>query len=200
MANNCEHKLICPLWFELMISDCQRIVFWCSRWTDQSMSYVLCNHVSRLMVCRCEVHVCCSMANVKVTRGFMPIDGEWWKTSTRTWPRGRRSRLTSCGGSHLGHALARGHDRVACVALSPMRSRTNGTCVQDVGTRMRCTTRGGFVVEPQNHPSAGFAEFGPQNLTVAVSAGIRGGTWHHHKGCVEAKQLCVERVVVWSKS
>lgn len=59
--------------------------------------------------------LCCSMANVKVTRGFMPIDGKWWKTSTRTWPRGRRSRLTSCGGSHVGHALARGHGRVDCV-------------------------------------------------------------------------------------
>lgn len=85
-----------------------------------------------------------------------PVDKLWWLT-----PRTRTS--------------AR-HGRVDCVALSPMRSKTNGTCVQDVGTRMRCTTRGGFVVEPQNHPSAGFAEFGPQNLTVAVSTGIRGGT------------------------
>jgi hypothetical protein len=46
----------------------------------------------------------------------------------------------------------------------------------------------------------GFAEFGPQNSAVAVQAGIGGGTWHHHGGCVEAKQLHVERVTVRSKS
>jgi hypothetical protein len=55
-------------------------------------------------------------------------------------------------------------------------------------------------VEPQNHPDAGFAEFGPQNSKVAVLAGIKGGTWRHRKGFVEVKQLCVECVIVKSIS
>jgi hypothetical protein len=46
-------RLICPFYFRLMMSDCQRVVLLCSRWTNQSISYVLCNHVCRLMVCRC---------------------------------------------------------------------------------------------------------------------------------------------------
>jgi hypothetical protein len=65
---------------------------------------------------------------------------------------------------------------------------------------MRCATRGGFMVERQNHPAATFTEFGPQKLVVAVLAEIRGGTWRHHEGCVVAKQLCVERMAVRSKS
>ena len=56
---------------------------------------------------------------------------------------------------------------------------------------------------PQNHPAlrmAGFAEFGPQNLAVAVLEGISGGTRRDHEGCVKAKQLCVRDVVVGSKT
>jgi hypothetical protein len=34
---------------------------------------------------------------------------------------------------------------------------------------------------------------------MAVPTGIRGDTWHHHGGCVEAKQLRVECVDVRSK-
>jgi hypothetical protein len=45
-----------------------------------------------------------------------------------------------------------------------------------------------------------FAEFGPQNLSAAVSEGTSGGTWRHSAGCVKAKQLCVERVTVGSKT
>jgi hypothetical protein len=52
------------------------------------------------------------------------------------------------------------------------------------------------VVESQNHPSAGFAEFGPQNSEVAVPMGIEDGTWRHHEGSVEAKQLRVECVAI----
>jgi hypothetical protein len=47
---------------------------------------------------------------------------------------------------------------------------------------------------------AGFAEFGPQNSAAAVPVGINGGTWHHSEGCVKAKQLRVERVVVGLKT
>jgi hypothetical protein len=47
---------------------------------------------------------------------------------------------------------------------------------------------------------AGFAEFGPQNSTVAVPEGTGGGTWRHSEGCVKAKQIHVERVAVGSKT
>jgi hypothetical protein len=30
--------------------------------------------------------------------------------------------------------------------------------------------------------------------------GIKGGMWYHHEGCVETKQLYVERMAVKSKS
>jgi hypothetical protein len=40
----------------------------------------------------------------------------------------------------------------------------------------------------------------PQNSAVADSVGIRGGLWRHNEGCVEVKQLGVERVTIRSKS
>jgi hypothetical protein len=40
----------------------------------------------------------------------------------------------------------------------------------------------------------------PQNSVVAVPTGIGGGMWRHHGGCVEEKQLRVERVAVRSIS
>jgi hypothetical protein len=46
----------------------------------------------------------------------------------------------------------------------------------------------------------GFDEFGPQNSAVALPMGVGGGTWHHSEVCVKAKRLCVERVVVRSKT
>jgi hypothetical protein len=47
---------------------------------------------------------------------------------------------------------------------------------------------------------AGFAEFGPQNSVAAVLEGTGGGTWRHIEECVKAKQLCVKRVAVGSKT
>jgi hypothetical protein len=46
----------------------------------------------------------------------------------------------------------------------------------------------------------GFDEFGPQNSVVAIPMGNGGGTWHYSEGCIKAKQLRVERVVVGSKT
>jgi hypothetical protein len=40
-----------------------------------------------------------------------------------------------------------------------------------------------------------FVEFGPQ-LGGGGSGGTGGGTWRHHGGCVEVKQLRVELVTV----
>jgi hypothetical protein len=85
-----------------------------------------------------------------------------------------------------------------------MRSRTGRTHVQDVGDAHEVHySRWLWWLSLENHLAlrvVGFAEFGPQNSAVAVQAGIGGGTWHHHGGCVEAKQLHVERVSVRSKS
>jgi hypothetical protein len=69
--------------------------------------------------------------------------------------------------------------------------------------RTRCDSLGGLVVDPQNHPAllmVGFAEFGPQNSAVVVPEGTDCGMWCHSEGCVKAKQLRVERVVVGSKT
>jgi hypothetical protein len=71
------------------------------------------------------------------------------------------------------------------------------------GTHTQCDTHDDLVVEPRNHPAlwtTGFAEFGPQNSAAAVMEGINGGTWHHSEGCIKAKQLRVECVIVGSKT
>jgi hypothetical protein len=57
----------------------------------------------------------------------------------------------------------------------------------------------------KNHPALRTTSFRydrvwPQNSSVAVSVGIGGGTWRHHEGCIEAKQLHVEHVAVRSIS
>ena len=56
---------------------------------------------------------------------------------------------------------------------------------------------------PQNHQAlrmAGFAEFGYQNLAVAVPEGTGGGTWRDRGGCIKVKQLHVKDVADGSKS
>jgi hypothetical protein len=45
-------RLTCPLWFGLMMSDCQWVALWGSQWTDHSVRLCLCNYVGRLVVCR----------------------------------------------------------------------------------------------------------------------------------------------------
>jgi hypothetical protein len=50
------------------MSDCQRVALWGSQWTDQSVRLCLCNHVGRLVVCRCGAQERWSMAEVKVMR------------------------------------------------------------------------------------------------------------------------------------
>jgi hypothetical protein len=61
----------------------------------------------------------------------------------------------------------------------------------------------GLVVDPrkttQHYGQWVFDRVWPQNSSMAVLTGIRGGTWRHREGCVKAKQLCVECVVVISK-
>jgi hypothetical protein len=47
---------------------------------------------------------------------------------------------------------------------------------------------------------AGFAEFGPQNLAVAVPEGNGGDTRRDRGGCVKVKQLRVKDLAVGSKT
>jgi hypothetical protein len=61
-------RLTCPLWFGLMMSDCQQVALWGSKWTDQSVRLCIYNHVSRLVMCRCGAQGWCSMVEVKVMR------------------------------------------------------------------------------------------------------------------------------------
>jgi hypothetical protein len=68
MMSTANTRLTCPLWFGLIMSDCQRVALWGSQWTDQSVRLCLCNHVGRLVVCRCGAQEKWSMAEVKVMR------------------------------------------------------------------------------------------------------------------------------------
>jgi hypothetical protein len=49
-----------------MISDCQWVALCVSQWTDQSVRLCMCNHVSQLVVCRCEAQRLWSTTKVKV--------------------------------------------------------------------------------------------------------------------------------------
>jgi hypothetical protein len=93
-------------------------------------------------------------------------------------------------------------DMVERVML-PMRSRNGGICVQDVGDAHAVRYSwwfGGRLLK--NHLALWKAGFRPSlasKLSGDSSDGNRIGTWSHHGGCVDAKQLCVERVTVRSK-
>jgi hypothetical protein len=64
------------------MSDCQWVALWGSQWTNQSVRLCLCNHVSRLVVCRCGAQEQWSTAEVKVMRaradGPVEVKGECW--------------------------------------------------------------------------------------------------------------------------
>jgi hypothetical protein len=122
-------RLTCTLWFGLMMSDCQWVALWGSQWTDQSVRLCLCNHVGRLVVCRCGAQEWWSMAEVKVMRaradGPGVVKGEWWvltneseqpgdqpwwltlgtRTCARTWWSGSCCRR---GRGPVGHASDHG--------------------------------------------------------------------------------------------
>jgi hypothetical protein len=51
-----------------MMSDCQQVALWDSRWTDQSVRLCLCNHVGQLVVCRCGSQRRWPMTEVKIMR------------------------------------------------------------------------------------------------------------------------------------
>jgi hypothetical protein len=111
------------------MSDCQRVALWGSQWIDQSVRLCLCNHVGRLVVCRCGAQERWLTAEVKVMRaradGPGAVKGECWvltdgseqpgdqprwltprtHTCARTWWTGPCCR---CGRGLAGHASERG--------------------------------------------------------------------------------------------
>jgi hypothetical protein len=58
-------RLTCPMWFEMMMSDYQRVASRVKSWTDWGMRLYMCNHVGRLVVCRCGAHGQWSTTEVK---------------------------------------------------------------------------------------------------------------------------------------
>jgi hypothetical protein len=56
-------RLTCPLWFELMMSDCQWVASWVESWTDRDV---------RL----CVVQPCRSICGVQVRSTSTVVDGE----------------------------------------------------------------------------------------------------------------------------
>jgi hypothetical protein len=75
-------RLTCLLWFGMMTSVCQWVAFWGSQWTDQHVRLCLCNHIGRLVLCRCEAQGWWSTTEVKVMRaradGLGAAKGECW--------------------------------------------------------------------------------------------------------------------------
>lgn len=55
--NDVNTRLICLIWFGLMISDCQQVASRVDSWTNRGMSYCVVNHVSWLVLSRCGAHV-----------------------------------------------------------------------------------------------------------------------------------------------
>jgi hypothetical protein len=113
------------------MSDCQRVTSWVESWTNWGVSYM----------CATMSLGCLWYAGVEHRYGarrwkwrsydFVVMDPEWWMTSAETWPRDQCHRVTSCGGWHLGHALAWGRGRASLVA----------SAVEDWGDT--CLGRGG---------------------------------------------------------
>jgi hypothetical protein len=159
-----------------MMRDCQHVALWGSQWADQSVRLCTCNHVGRLVVCRCGAQGQWSMAEVKVMRACadgpgavkdecwvladepeQPGDQPWWLTP-RTHTRVRTWRSEPC--CWRGRGLAR--------HVSRTWRHARGVILTTV-----------WWFGPQNYPAlrmADFAEFGPQNSATVVPVGISGGT------------------------
>jgi hypothetical protein len=64
------------------MTDCQWVALWGSQWADQSVRLCLCNHVGRLVVCRCGAKEWRSIVEVKVMQarvdGPGAMKGECW--------------------------------------------------------------------------------------------------------------------------
>jgi hypothetical protein len=88
--------------------------------------------------------------------------------------------------------------------MSLAQSRTGGTHVPDVGDEHVVHYSWRFwwlsLKTTQRYGQRVFDRVWRQNSVVVVPAGIEGSMWRHHKGCIKAKQLRLERVAGRSKS
>jgi hypothetical protein len=160
-------RLTCPLWFGLIMSNCQRVTLWGSQWTDESVRLYICNHVGWLVVCRCGAQ---RRWRRRMWRscGFVPMDRERWRTDTVTWLRDWCRWVTNRGGCHLGYVLAWGRDRAGRV---PAWSRTDRTCVH-VGPKRR-PEGGGVNGSPIKFLDASRTEYHPKQATEITNYKIR---------------------------
>jgi hypothetical protein len=63
-----KHKVDLFFEFRLMMSNCQWVVTRVESWTDHDVRLYMCNHVSRLVVCRCVSQERWSTVEAKVMR------------------------------------------------------------------------------------------------------------------------------------
>jgi hypothetical protein len=195
-GGDCEHKV--DLFLVVRVDDgwlSTWVVLWLSRWTNHKMSCVLCD-MSLSLWCVGVEHKDGGRYRRWRSCGFMPMDRERWKTSARIWPIDHRSRMTSCGGWHLRHTPTRRRmDRSYC-----WRScRPAGHVSKTWGMRTRCATDdnfGGWVTKPHSAMEVCFHRAWASKLYGAVPTGIEGSMWFHCEGCVEVRQLHVERMPI----
>jgi hypothetical protein len=157
----------------------------------------VCNHVCRLVVCRCGTQGQWSTAKVKVMQ--VHADGPGAVKDER-WD------LTE-GLESLGHKLwlltPRTHTRARMWRSGLCCRRCKGPVghmFRTWGAHTWCDTHGGLVVDPQkttlHYGQQVFDRVWPQNSTVAAPAGTNDDTWRHSEWCIKVKQLLVERVTV----
>jgi hypothetical protein len=135
----------------------------------------LCNHVGRLVVCRCGAQGRWSTAEVKVMRaradGPGAVKGECWVLTDGSEQLGDQPRWLTPGTCTCARTWWSG-----CVASVVEDWWDTRLIVEDVH-EVRCS-RQVWWFGPQNHPTLkmeGFAEFGPQNSAVQ----FQGNRWRH---------------------
>jgi hypothetical protein len=186
--DNVNTKLTCSLWFELMMSDFQRIASQVESWTNWGMSYYLMQPY--LSACGAQVW---SIVMVVDDEGEGHAGLCWWTRS------GEGRALGLDWGTRVARWLAtvadtwdtHRHEDVAEQALLPAWSRTTRTRVQDVGdvhVEQYSWQFGGWA--SRNHPTLrmeGLAEFG-----------LKTWQWWFQQELEEARGVITRVVSRWS--
>jgi hypothetical protein len=116
---------------------------------------------------------------------FVSMGRERWRTSTVTWLRDWTRWVTSRGGWHLAQTHTRTWQNGSCCWRSQgLAGHVSRTC----GARTQCNTHDNLVVDCQKTTPR-------YRRWVLLSLGLK-TRWHQNEGCVKAKQLRVERMVV----
>jgi hypothetical protein len=109
--------------------------------------------------------------------GLVLMDREWWRASVGSWLMDQSIRVTSRGGWHLGHALARGLGGVDRVSSVVENWRDTRLVVEDVQRGAVLTTS--LVVWASKLPSATDGKFCWVWASKLDSDGSRGNRWRH---------------------